>query len=167
MLDSERISTIVKESGQSKIDFARGLRPNANPQWIYDIFSGKTGISKEVSHLIVDKYPQYNIAWVCLGVGEKYAAAETLSQPKVSESIRAAGDNDTPENIIELLGRILKNQEKEFANLKTILDGVEKAQSRLEGKFGVSAGAGQIPKSDELNAIALRNPSRKGAAGKK
>jgi hypothetical protein len=91
MSDRDRINEIISDLGISAANLAKELKPNSRPQWIYDIQNGKTGISKEVSKSIVEIWPEYNIAWVCFGMGDKYniTQVETPSISKGKEKLIA------------------------------------------------------------------------------
>lgn len=65
-----------------------GLTTNAFAQHIgmtrseglYQIKSGRCGITRNIANLIVDRYPQINAAWLLTGFGSMYADGTTTEQ---------------------------------------------------------------------------------------
>lgn len=68
MNNSERINYILDHYNLTPSELSRKMGL-PRPQTIYDIQSGKTGISKTNAELICKEYPEISIEWVSFGRG--------------------------------------------------------------------------------------------------
>lgn len=70
--DGVRLEEIAGDLSLKLASLAKLLKADSPAQWIYDVTRGKSGISKDVAKRIVELFPEYNIAWVCFGYGDKF-----------------------------------------------------------------------------------------------
>ncbi|MDY4528222.1 MAG: helix-turn-helix transcriptional regulator [Parabacteroides sp.] len=87
MTDSERIIEVQKASGLNFKKLAESIGLNT-VQTLYDIKSGKHGISKDVAEKIKARYFNINLTWLLTGEGDML-----LPIPKISQDVN--GDNNT------------------------------------------------------------------------
>lgn len=85
MTDSERIIEVQKLSGLNFKKLAESIGLNT-VQTLYDIKSGKHGISKDVAEKIKAKYLNVNLTWLLTGEGE-------MLLPAINQDV--TGDNNT------------------------------------------------------------------------
>ncbi len=88
MNDSQRINYILDFYNLTPSELSRkmGLK---RPQTIYDIQSGKTGISKVNAELICNTFPELNIEWISFGKGTPMAilGSNANSRKRISNNI--------------------------------------------------------------------------------
>lgn len=78
MTDNQRIEILLNALNfRSARAFAVSL--DVNPQIFYDIKAGKCGISRDLSRVILEKYPRINPEWLLYGEGEMLKSNATSS----------------------------------------------------------------------------------------
>ena len=97
MKGSEKINIVLEDVGLIPKAFSNkiGLK---NVQSIYDIQKDKKDISQDVALKIVEHYPEYNIAWLRTGEGEKFKNESVLSNDYIAGGVQFYDSENRPAN---------------------------------------------------------------------